>query len=270
MASTYTDLLRLEKQADGENENTWGQILNAQFELIEDAISGRVSLVLASSNVTLSSNNGALDQARMAILDLSGTLTANIEIIVPAKSKFYIVKNGTSLTGSETITVKTSGGTGIEITAAASELVFCDGTDVYRVSAPTEVAADSLQLGGVDAASYARLDVSQNFTKAQRVTPVAGSGTSITPNFSNGNILKHTLTGNTTINNPTLTGLDGQVVIIKLKQAAASVYSVTWGSAFEWIGSAPTMTTAFGGVDILTGYIDETDAKIYMTALQGY
>ena len=39
MASTYTDNLGLEKQADGENSSTWGQKLNTLFDMAEDAVS---------------------------------------------------------------------------------------------------------------------------------------------------------------------------------------------------------------------------------------
>ena len=34
MASTYTTRLRLEKQATGENANTWGDKTNSNFDLI--------------------------------------------------------------------------------------------------------------------------------------------------------------------------------------------------------------------------------------------
>ena len=39
MASSYTSRIRLEKQADGENPNSWGDILNQNvIDLLDDAI----------------------------------------------------------------------------------------------------------------------------------------------------------------------------------------------------------------------------------------
>ena len=55
MASTYTTRLRLEKQGDGENPNTWGQKLNQSvIDLIDDSIAGYVSV---SSNDILFSHS---------------------------------------------------------------------------------------------------------------------------------------------------------------------------------------------------------------------
>ena len=37
MASTFTTRLRLEKQATGENANTWGDKTNTNFDLIDES-----------------------------------------------------------------------------------------------------------------------------------------------------------------------------------------------------------------------------------------
>ena len=39
MPSTYTTRIRIEKQADGENPNSWGDILNQNvIDLVDDAV----------------------------------------------------------------------------------------------------------------------------------------------------------------------------------------------------------------------------------------
>ena len=39
MASSYTSRIRLTKQGDGDNPNTWGTVLNDQvIDIIDDAI----------------------------------------------------------------------------------------------------------------------------------------------------------------------------------------------------------------------------------------
>ena len=80
----YSGRLRLALQALDENEDTWGTVLNSGvFLLLEDALSGIVSLSLAAAHVTLSTSDGSTDQSRYMILNCTGTLTANRNVIVP-------------------------------------------------------------------------------------------------------------------------------------------------------------------------------------------
>jgi hypothetical protein len=55
-------------------------------------------------------------------------LTGAGEVICPAASKLYVVKNGTSYA----VTLKTSSGTGIAIPAGETAFLFCDGTNVNQ------------------------------------------------------------------------------------------------------------------------------------------
>ena len=86
MASTYTSRIRLEKQADGENPNSWGLILNQNvIDLVDEAVAGYTIVSVSSVPVALSNANGASDQARKAGLKLQGTLTANVTVSFPAQ-----------------------------------------------------------------------------------------------------------------------------------------------------------------------------------------
>ncbi|MBX3504406.1 MAG: hypothetical protein KF895_02930 [Parvibaculum sp.] len=134
MASSFSDLLRLELQADGENDDTWGVLANRVFELIEASIAGAESLAVTDSDVTLTTANGTADQARKAVLLCSGTLTGNRAVIVPAKTKLYVVRNATA--GAYSLTVKTSTGTGIAVPQGFTQLLMCDGTNVVSVTPP--------------------------------------------------------------------------------------------------------------------------------------
>ena len=130
MPTTYSDLLRLAKQATGENDNTWGDIFNANtLEMIEDAIAGVESISVTAGNVTLTTNNGIADQARNMALKFTGSPGTTRSITVPTTEKFYIVHNAT--TDSSNITLTTgSGGT---ITVLPNELTtcYCDGTELF-------------------------------------------------------------------------------------------------------------------------------------------
>jgi hypothetical protein len=131
MASTYSDLLGYEKQATGENSATWGDVLNTTLELLEDSIAGSLSKSVAgSSDVTLTDLDGAIDEHRKMMMEFTGTLTGNINVIVPATSKLYFIHNNTS--GAFTLTVKPSAGTGIAVTQGSKDILIADGTNVVR------------------------------------------------------------------------------------------------------------------------------------------
>ena len=72
MASSYTSRIRLTKQGDGDNPNTWGTVLNNQvIDIIDDAIASYTTVSIGSAaTVILTENQGAADEARSAILHL--------------------------------------------------------------------------------------------------------------------------------------------------------------------------------------------------------
>ena len=127
--ATYTTRLRLEKQATGANSNTWGSRLNSNvFSLVDNAVAGYTTIALTSATVTLSVSDGSADQARSSMLELTGTLTSNVGVVIPSVSKQYLVRNATS--GSFTVTIKANGGTGSAVTQGTTGIVYCDGASV--------------------------------------------------------------------------------------------------------------------------------------------
>ncbi|HDR2874315.1 TPA: hypothetical protein QCK10_001435 [Enterobacter roggenkampii] len=82
---------------------------------------------LTNANVTLTT----LEASRERIV-LSGTLTANINLIVPAWRKKWTVVN--NCTGSFSVTIKTTSGTGIAVPAGMTAYVIGDGTNVIQDS----------------------------------------------------------------------------------------------------------------------------------------
>jgi hypothetical protein len=127
MPSTYTSSLRLVLPATGELSNTWGTVFNAgATSLIDSSIAGTSSITMTAANYTLTSSNGASDEARAMFLVLGGTPGGSYNVIVPAVSKLYFVTNNTGAAQ----TVKTSAGSGISVPNGASMTLRCDGTDV--------------------------------------------------------------------------------------------------------------------------------------------
>ena len=150
MANTTSANLKLTVQATGENSGTWGQITNTNLLILEQAIGGYDAVALnATTGATLTFSNGALSNGKNQVLKLTGTITANVDVIVPDSiEKTYIVENATS--GAFTVTVKTTSGTGVTWAATdkGKKMVYSDGTNVVD-TAFTEVVSDvSPSLGG--------------------------------------------------------------------------------------------------------------------------
>ena len=143
MASTYTSNLRLTKQGDGDNPNTWGQILNdGVISLVDDAVAGYATLSIGSTvSVTLTNNQGSGDQARSAILELTGSVGGahtSIFVLIPNNSKSYVVRNSVSNNASgDAVILRVAGNTGVTIPPSSNTFVITNGTSVYNVAPAT-------------------------------------------------------------------------------------------------------------------------------------
>ena len=131
MASTYSTSLRITLPGDGDQSGIWGQTTNSNLgTLIEQAITGVASIVMADANYTLTNYNGVSDEARNAVLVVSGTNSAVRDVIPPLVKKVYTVINNTS--GGYAIRVIGATGTGVSIPNGYTSLVYCDGTNFYQ------------------------------------------------------------------------------------------------------------------------------------------
>jgi len=144
MASTYSSNLKVELMADGEKAGTWGGVTNTNIgTTLEEAIVGKADVAFATDGnktITLTDSNASQD-ARNIYLNVTSSvsLTATRELIVPTNEKTFIVKNGTS--GSQSITVKTSAGTGITVPNGSTYLLYVDGTNVVEQQVASSVAS---------------------------------------------------------------------------------------------------------------------------------
>lgn len=172
MASTFTTNIRLEKQGDGENPNSWGTILNANvIDLVDQAVAAyQIVSVSGTTPLTLSQVNGATDQSRKAILSFDGTLTAETSIIIPSVNKMYYLRNNTS--GSFALKVKTAGNTAITIQQGSNVMVATDGTNVFQTAFPTSVSSFT-------ANSLTATSVSTSVLNATKITTSTVSATTI-------------------------------------------------------------------------------------------
>lgn len=141
MPSTASDLLKFEKQADGENDSTWGAKTNTALSRLEEAIADITNIAVTTGDYTLDDtqynehDNGAnSSESHVAAIKISGTLTGNRSVVVPSRNKIYWVWNINS--GAYTTTVKTSGGSGVVVPQNTLMAVICDGTNVEALTPP--------------------------------------------------------------------------------------------------------------------------------------
>ena len=127
-----SDSLKLTVQATGANSGTWGQITNTNLLILEQAIGG-YDAIGVTSGATLVFSNGVLSNGKNQILKLTGTITGNVNVIIPDSiEKTYTVQNST--TGAHTVTFKTTSGTGVTWTATdkGTKVLYSDGTNVLE------------------------------------------------------------------------------------------------------------------------------------------
>lgn len=124
MPSSYTTLIRLEDLATGENDGTWGEKVDNNFLMVEQAIAGVASITLSSTSYSLTAANASTDEARKAVLVFSGTPGGTCTVTAPAVSHVWFVINGTN----QSIVLKPLAGSGVTIPAGTNAGVYTDGS----------------------------------------------------------------------------------------------------------------------------------------------
>ena len=279
MASTYTTNIRLTKQGDGDNANTWGEILNNVLSLVDQAVGSYTTITVgATSSVALTENQGSADQSRSAVLEIAGTVGGahtSIFVYLPAgAAKTYAIKNAVSAntTASDAVVLRVAGQThGVTVPTGGVGYFFTNGTSVNTLNAAGFSAITTTQAD----ARYATLSTAQTITGAKTFTStvtitgavaftsavnVSGpvnvntvtltDAASIVPSFDAGNTFVVTLGGNRTLAAPTSANI-GQSGSIRVIQDATGGRTLSYNSAYQFVsGSAPVMDTSAGAQSI--------------------
>lgn len=155
----------------GEKIDQWGDIVNANLALLEQALDGYISITLTDADTTLTASNGVSDQARNKILKFTGTLTATRQVVIPATGRVYAVWNTTA----QSLNVKTSLGTGVLVPAGARMFVVCDAIDTFEwavfarltggsITGMSSISASEILRGAANLADYALNSITANYT----------------------------------------------------------------------------------------------------------
>ena len=303
MASTFTTRIRLNKQGTGDNDSTWGTVLNDEvIDLTDFAIAGYTTISLVGGDVSLTANDGAADTARSAMLELTGTLTGDTGVYLPSGiTKSYIVKNNTS--GSFNATILIDGGTGTAVPQGGSIIVMTDGTTVTDAVDTTALGlgtASTLNFGTsvnelipVSSADvrYVAVSTDSTITSAKTFTSattfsaittftstVVGNGaqaysspvsvavvtSAVSLDFATGNNFTTILNGNVSIANP-VNPQPGQSGIIYVLQDGAGFRTMSFNANWKFEGgTAPTLSTAADARDALIyNVVSATDISTF-------
>jgi hypothetical protein len=172
--TNFSPLLGLALPTTGDLSGTWGSVVNVSItDLIDSSIAGTTTLS-ADADVTLTTTNGAANQAREAIIlwtASNGATTRNIT--APAQSKTYIVINA----GTGSVVIRGSGPTaGVTIPSGARAMVAWNGSDFVKiVSNPVSLTTDVTGL----------LPVANGGTGTATPSLVQGSNVTITGSWPN-------------------------------------------------------------------------------------
>ena len=275
MASTWTTNIAIEKIADGEKTDTWGQITNRNFDIVDRATSGVGTIDLSSSGAahTLSTTDGttgdALSDGQYRVLVLSGATEACTITVSPNDaSKFYLVDNDSGYD----VTFTQGTGANVTISNGATGVIYCDGAGA---AAAVKAIIDETTLTTLGiTATAAELNVLDGFTgdlndinivdvtalgtseASKAVTADANgdvkfsnaivetvynlTGTALDPN--NGTVQTKTISANTSFTDSLSAGES-----MSLHLTSASSYNITWPT-ITWItgngNAAPTLTAA--------------------------
>lgn len=125
--------------SDGSNFYTlgFGQASVFVFDYTTIAIAGTGTYTLTGSELN------------RIVYQFTGLLTGNRTVIVPATVQQYWIDNAT--TGSYTLTVRTSAGTGVAVAQGSRGIYYCNGTDVVDADTTTASYPISIANGGTGA-----------------------------------------------------------------------------------------------------------------------
>ena len=145
MPSTFSPNLRIELIGNGEQAGNWGSTTNTNLgTLVEDAISGYETVSVTTANQAFTYADGAADQARNAMIELTTTTGAAFAVYAPPSPKTYIIYNASAHTAtiynSTVVGNTTAAGTGAVVPAGRRLFVMTNGTNFSLVTPPASSA----------------------------------------------------------------------------------------------------------------------------------
>jgi hypothetical protein len=179
MASSYSTDLKIELMVTGENAGTWGDKTNDNLNVIQQAIAGYGEQSIAGGAQTTAltiANSPTLSVARNIVIKLTGTITGNQIVTIPAGiEKTWIVSNGTTGAFQVQFATTSFGSVGAiwSTTDKGIKILYSNGTEIFPVDLSTlsgTVASASIANLAVTSAKLASFAVTEARLASYAVT----------------------------------------------------------------------------------------------------
>ena len=239
-------------------------VVNTAESALEFVSGGRLAIkTVGGTSYTLLGS----DAGKLLIFTNASAITVTVPPDVLTQGDVVCIRQGAA--GQVTLTP------GAGVTLSSSDNLLSTRTQAAQIALIADGANQFGVIGERNAPSLgvALLDQANVFTKAQTVTPVAlTDAASIATDASLSNTFTVTLGGNRTLANPTNLPTAGAVIINWIiTQDGTGSRTLAYGSKFKWPGgTAPTLSTAAGARDMVSGlYLPGPDV-ILCTSLKGF
>jgi len=172
MTTTFTPNRNYSLPGTGDDVNSWGPVINANFSAIDSNISAQNIITTTGGTTTLTTAQGA-----NLYFPITGALTSNATIIFPGTATFFFASNQT--TGTYTTTLSAAGGgASVVLLQGTAGVFWTDGTNIYQVGgAPVNSIPSGTIMGSFLQASAPTGWVQINTFNDQVIRVVNNTGT---------------------------------------------------------------------------------------------
>ena len=125
MASSYTTRTGIEKPATDEQSGTWGDTTNLNFDIIDTALNGVVTLSLSGTSSSLTTSDGSVSDGMNKLIVCGGSPsgTHTITIAPNDAEKIYFVTNDTN----QSVVFSQGSGANVTVATGESRIIRADG-----------------------------------------------------------------------------------------------------------------------------------------------
>ena len=281
MSSAYTNDLRLEEIATGEQSGTWGNTTDTNLELIAEAFSFGTEAITTNANThTTTIADGGTDEARSMYLKYTGALDSDCTITIGPNtiSKLWFIENATTDSGSSgpyNIVIKQGTGATVTIPNGDTKGIYSDGAgaggamvdafasistvdlkvqDDLTVTDDASVGGDLLVSGEVQTANI-------GFTDGDNAITIADGGGITAANGITSTAASNTF-GATSFNDANITNVGD----IALDSLSADGSSISIASPVVISGTTPSLTIGDAGAED-TSLVFDGNAKDFYVGL---
>lgn len=251
------------------NLGIWGPLANTNFQISDKQFGGKVTKTFSNADITIVNVNGVADEGKNSIFICTGTLSADVNLILPTAGRHFLVVN--NCTGPHTLTAKTVAGTGVVIPQTATVPVYCDGVNILPsinlaglgLGTMSEQDADDVTISGGTADSIVVTNSTINgatfdeITSTGNISYVGQAGGNVQTLTDAATVAWDMNLGDKAVFTPTTNRAMGDPTNIKAGgtyalKVISGGFTLTWNAIFKWPGGIAPVST--GGTDIYSFY----------------